>query len=385
MQWKTLCLHAGHQIRCRPSTSTSTSTTAAAAAIITFSHRSLSTRHEPPQLESSTQQFNGNPTNPSHTQPSYNPKDEASLRSLDHRIETDYARLRAHYTAPRHPIVLAHGLLGFDELHLVPGRLVPGIAYWRGIKEAFRARGIECITTAVPTTASIAERAEALMQQIASKLPPTTTAATTATAMSCQQQSQQQPRDVNIVAHSMGGLDARYMISRLCPTSFRVRSLTTIATPHRGSSAADMLLRDIGPDLLPHMYRLLARLKISSGAFAQLTRTFMDERFNTTVPNHPDVAYFSYGAAAMPHLFSVFRISHDLVQVLEGENDGLVSVRSAKWGTYKGTLMGVTHLDLINWTNRLKVAAGRLGLVEERFNARAFYLDVAEGLAKEGF
>ena len=210
------------------------------------------------------------------------------------------------------------------------------------------------------------------MDQIASKLPTSSTG---------------EGREVNVIAHSMGGLDARYMISRLCPSPslFRVRSLTTIATPHRGSSAADMLLRDIGPDLLPLIYRLLTRLKIDYGAFSQLTTSYMREHFNPVVPNHPDVRYFSYGASATPHLFSVFRISHDLMNVLEGDNDGLVSVRSSKWGQYRGTLMGATHLDLINWTNRLKVVAARLGLIEQRYNAQAFYLAVAEVLAKEGF
>ncbi|KAL8687290.1 MAG: hypothetical protein Q9218_006497, partial [Villophora microphyllina] len=47
---------------------------------------------------------------------------------------------------PKHPIVLAHGLLGFDELHLAGSRL-PGIHYWRGIAEAMRKNGIEVITT----------------------------------------------------------------------------------------------------------------------------------------------------------------------------------------------------------------------------------------------
>jgi len=40
----------------------------------------------------------------------------------------------------------------------------------------------------------------------------------------------------------------------------------------------------------------------------------------------------------------------------EGENDGLVSVDSSRWGSYKGTVVGVDHLDLINWTNRLRWA-----------------------------
>ena len=43
---------------------------------------------------------------------------------------------------------------------------------------------------------------------------------------------------VNLIAHSMGGLDARYLISRLGMAD-QVRSLTTISTPHRGSFMAD--------------------------------------------------------------------------------------------------------------------------------------------------
>jgi triacylglycerol lipase len=324
------------------------------------------------QLNDSSHGDSDNQGRAQHGSPSYNPNDDASLSDLGTQIVSDYANLRPTYLAPKYPIVLAHGLMGFDELRLIPGNLIPGIAYWRGIKEAYTEHGIQCITTAVRPTASITERAEMLMEQIASKIPTGASG---------------QSRDVNIIAHSMGGLDARYMISRLCPdpSLFRVRSLTTIATPHRGSSAADMLFRDIGPDLLPQIYRVLDRFHIDHGAFSQLTTTYIQSHFNKTVPNDPLVRYFSYGASATPHIFSIFRISHDLMQEVEGPNDGLVSVKSSKWGEYKGTLMGVTHLDLINWTNRIKRVAGRFGLVQEKFNAVAFYLAVAEELAKEGF
>jgi triacylglycerol lipase len=60
---------------------------------------------------------------------------------------------------------------------------------------------------------------------------------------------------------------------------------------------------------------------------------------------------------------SVFRQSQRIIEQEEGPNDGLVSVASSKWGGesgYKGTLMGVNHLDLINWTNRLKWFMGEL-------------------------
>lgn len=67
--------------------------------------------------------------------------------------------------APKYPVVLAHGLLGFDELRLA-GPYLPGVQYWRGIKEALTARGIEVITATVPPSSSIEERAEQLARNI---------------------------------------------------------------------------------------------------------------------------------------------------------------------------------------------------------------------------
>lgn len=67
---------------------------------------------------------------------------------------------------PKHPIVLAHGLLGFDELRLA-GPLLPGVKYWRGIKEALSVKGIQVITATVPPSGSIEERAEELAKDIA--------------------------------------------------------------------------------------------------------------------------------------------------------------------------------------------------------------------------
>lgn len=64
-----------------------------------------------------------------------------------------------------------------------------------------------------------------------------------------------------------------------------------------------------------------------------------------------------------PKWWSVFRSSHRILERLEGYNDGLVSVASSRWGGdngYKGTLVDVSHLDLINWSNRLKWLVGEI-------------------------
>lgn len=81
-----------------------------------------------------------------------------------------------------------------------------------------------------------------------------------------------------------------------------------------------------------------------------------------------------------PSIWSVFRLSHRILAEAEGPNDGLVSVASSRWGGelgYQGTLMGISHLDLINWTNRLKWLAGEVTGNRQQFNAIAFYLDIA--------
>lgn len=117
---------------------------------------------------------------------------DPKMTDLGHTIKDDFANFQAKYSTPKHPIVLAHGLMGFDELRLA-GKYLPGVQYWRGITDAMRQNNIEVITTAVPTTGSIEERAHVLHDQIRTKAAG---------------------KDVNIIAHSMGGLDARYLISK---------------------------------------------------------------------------------------------------------------------------------------------------------------------------
>lgn len=70
---------------------------------------------------------------------------------------------------PKNPIILAHGLLGFDELNIIPKQMGKGIHYWRGITEALAAKGIEVITATVPPSGSIEARAAKLAESIERK------------------------------------------------------------------------------------------------------------------------------------------------------------------------------------------------------------------------
>lgn len=262
--------------------------------------------------------------------------------------------------APKYPIVLAHGLFGFGELRLAAS--LPPIHYWHGIREALATNGSLILTPSVPPSSSISDRASSLAAQIADVTSG----------------------PVNIIAHSMGGLDSRYLIANHL-SSVRVASLTTIATPHRGSPVADLLMAP-GPAHLPRLYFLLKKIGLGTEAFEQLTTTHMTKVFNETVRDNPDVRYFSYGAdiGGKPSMLNTFRYSHGVVDRAEGANDGLVSVRSAHWGEYAGTLAGVSHLDLINWENRMVWAVrGWMGM-RKSYNAVAFYLAIADKLAREG-
>jgi len=264
-------------------------------------------------------------------------------------------------TAPKNTIILAHGLLGFDEIRLA-GQYLPGIQYWRGITDALAEKGIEVIVAAVPPSGSVEARAAKLATSIAEKA---------------------KGKQVNIIAHSMGGLDSRYMISQLRPTDFKILSLTTIATPHRGSAFADYVFEAIGPRRIQRIYKVMEYFGFETDAFSQLTQEYLQNNFNPKTPDIGDVRYFSYGASLEPERWSVFAASHAIIKRTEGLNDGLVSVSSSQWGDYKGTLIGVSHLDLINWTNRLKWWFYSLTGSKRNFNAIALYLDICDMLAKE--
>lgn len=250
-----------------------------------------------------------------HSTSSSSARTEQSSRSRD---GSTGVRHQATYLNPSLPIVFAHGLFGFDEIQLAPEVLrqtLPklSIVYWNGVAEVLTRRGIEVYTTRVPMSASIQERAHALRDAIDARYGD--------------------GQEINLIGHSMGGLDARYLVTHL-KTRARIRSLTTIASPHRGSTFADLMLyRVIGRERLPWFLRKLEQIGIPGGgrAFECLTRDSM-KTFNETTPDMADVKYLSWGAAFQPGWFNEFRLSHQAIYAEEGDNDGLVSIGSSKWG-----------------------------------------------------
>ncbi|KAL5533990.1 hypothetical protein ACEPAG_450 [Sanghuangporus baumii] len=278
-------------------------------------------------------------------------------------IEGEEEHLRKKYLAPKHPVVFCHGLLGFDNVKIGPSIAPMNVSHWRGIKEVLEARGIEVLVTRVPATSSPMERAKVLEARVSEVYPG---------------------RAVHLIGHSMGGLDCRYLTTHLTHRKFDVLSITTVATPHRGSSFADHFIATVGKERLPSVVSLLDLLPNGGGngkAFESLTIEAM-RKFNEETPDVEGVQYFSWGAIFEPGLFDVFKWSHSVIMEKEGPNDGLVSVYSSRWGTYLGTLEDVNHLDLIGWMNTARYKWAEFTGREIKFKPATFYLGVADHLAR---
>ena len=99
------------------------------------------------------------------------------------------------------------------------------------------------------------------------------------------------------------------MTTHLTQRKFNVLSITTVATPHRGSSFADHFIATVGKERLPQVMSLLELLPNGGGdgkAFESLTIEAM-RQFNEETPDVEGVKYYSWGAIFEPGLFDVFK------------------------------------------------------------------------------
>ena len=250
---------------------------------------------------------------------------------------------------PRAPIVLAHGLAGFSRFAV---RKLNVATYFRGVPEHLEARGCRVVVTEVPPLGSIAKRAACLKDAVRSAVGR---------------------GKVHVVAHSMGGLDARHMISRLGMDE-QVLTLVTIGTPHRGSPVAD---RIFGVAKKLGVLDALARTGVEHGALEDL-RIETCARWSEKMPDAPGLRYVSIaGVKRRLEMIYALRFTHDLIAPDEGVNDGLVSARSAAWGEVMPR-WDCDHVNLVGWTGPRTVALGFARDVRPRFTRIARLLAETE-------
>lgn len=255
-----------------------------------------------------------------------------------------------------YPIVLAHGFFGFRDF-----AGIDFINYYQGVVTHLAREGETRVFT--PTVdpfndstlrgAELLARVEEIIRQTGAK-------------------------KVNLIGHSQGGLDARYVAHERPDL---VASVTTFATPHHGTPLSDdfeLIDNPFTSWAFDGIVKLLGRpLWDQIGHDTSITRSFRQfsreeiADFNARYPDVPGIPYWSIagrtaGALATdecrtpdaPPWISkwdrtkdttelLLKVPQVLISNIHGlPNDGLVPIESAKWGTFLGCVPA-DHFDEI--------------------------------------
>lgn len=288
------------------------------------------------------------------------------------------------------PVVLAHGMAGFD--HLTESGALP---YYFGVREVLEEEGRRVYTPTVDPFDDSTARGEQLLGEIDRIV------------------DEGGYDEVTIVGHSQGGLDARY-VAHHRPDD--VAAVVTISTPHRGTLLADIALEivdhDLSRELLDALTQLLGRPIYNEAgeetSVVDALQQFSDagiEAFNDEVTNREGVYYASIAGRSggrsgenfcdrpsAPEFIAKWHDERDPTEpfleiperILAGPrdtkypNDGLVRVGDARWGEFLGCIPA-DHLDEV----------GQLGGDEpggdNDFEHLVFYRDLVEFLGDRGY
>lgn len=287
------------------------------------------------------------------------------------------------------PIILAHGIARFDilreqvrdELDLPDNPLDDQLQYFKNVRTHLESNGFsKVVNTNVDFAGSLVTRADQLKEDVERVLGETGA------------------EKVHIIAHSMGGLDARMMIVNLGMAE-KVASLTTIGTPHLGTVLADRVLGFGGKLLIKILHNAV---KTNLDGFKDLT-TASCEAFNrramdTEAKNNVFYQVYSSYEEGDDMFLPLFG-SWAFIRAFDGRNDGLVPVRSQMWQSEliasDGTRKQITqhefpfradHLNQTGWWDLEEALKPSVGgnLIQQKLtyelNVKNVYLEIARNL-----
>lgn len=284
---------------------------------------------------------------------------ECLVESKKEKINKQRCNLKICST--KYPILLVHGVFFRDTKYF---------NYWGRIPGELETNGATIFYGNHHSASSVADSASELKLRIIEIL------------------SETGAEKLNIIAHSKGGLDCRYAISKL-GISNKVASLTTINTPHRGCLFADCLLSKIPSSIknkVADTYNSTLR-KFGEpnpdflAAVNDLTYNYC-KQLNKEMPTPQGIYCQSVGSVLTKATNGKFplNLSYHLVKHFSGENDGLVDEASFKWGENYILLRptekrGISHGDMID-LNRQNFRG---------FDVRDFYVNLVSDLKNKGF
>ena len=255
----------------------------------------------------------------------------------------------------KYPVVLAHGILAHDRKSLID--------FWGRIPEVLRSHSIKVFFGNIDAWGDYKSNALLLKENIDRILSETKT------------------EKVNIIAHSKGGIDSRYLIWKH-DFGDKVASLTTICTPHHGAEIADLIfmkkivhtpnvrnvLKTFGEwygDTNPDMYNVNYQLT-----------TFKMKEFNEQVIMDEKVYYKSV-YTTMKNAFNDLMLfySYLYIKKISGANDGVVSEKSAIWSPNIKKFEKISHFEIIDYKKH-KISGIQIPDI---------YMDIARELGEMGF
>jgi len=256
----------------------------------------------------------------------------------------------ADLKAPEATVVLVHGMGGFQK--------IDGIDYFWRVPALYRSLGAKVFVPGTTTFASSEKRAAELKAQLDTV-----------------------PGPLILLCHSQGGLDARWLVTKLGYDT-RARAVVTIATPHRGSPLADIALGLAPGPVQDAVDTLIGVLGWSLDGAREVTVQNMERVFNPTVPDMPGVAYWSFSGRAAPFgvgagngwLHAPLLATWTFLDADAGASDGIVPERSAHWGRFLGSVPA-DHLGEVDQP---------LGYTPD-FDAPAFYTSLLRKFRDQGW
>lgn len=286
------------------------------------------------------------------------------------------AQAAGDYARTKYPIVLAHGMLGFDK--------IGPIDYWNGIPDDLQKNGAKVYLTRVSAFGSSEARGEQLLAQVEEILAVSGAA------------------KVNLIGHSHGNHSVRYVAGVL---PGRVASATSVSGPTKGSHVADLIAKlstTLGPTAtkaIAGLANAIGRLEAllsggelpqdALGALASLSSqgaADFNRRFPGGVPasacgegaySHNGVRYYSWsGTGTFTNLLDPSDMGMAMSAALTREpNDGMVPKCSSHLGMVIRDDYNMNHLDTVNHV---------LGLVGWGTNPVAVYRQHANRLKLAG-
>ena len=256
----------------------------------------------------------------------------------------------------KYPIILVHGIVIKDWKF---------IKCFGNIKKTLNQVGFDVETSKTDGFGTIENNAMQLKKQIEEMLTKYNT------------------DKVNIIAHSKGGLDSKYVIKELCMEE-HVASLTTLCTPHKGSKIADKILTlpkwiiKILEFWINLVYKIFKDENPDCVEVAKQLETV--DKIEDETHNFSDIVYCQSYSTTMKCGRDDFIMGipfHFSKKYESSKTDGLVSNESSEFALYKGDCLdeSISHSEIVGFSLSKK----------KRKRIEEFYIKLCNELSGLGY